>query len=180
MQMNNLKTSGHAVYAIQSHIVFVTKYRHKCITQQMIVSIKSQIQETCKKWRSELLEFNGESDHVHLLISSHPTVALSDLVANLKTVTSRRLRKDYEQHLRQYSGNRFFGRHHTQCLVLEQQIWRQLSSTSETKKVRLANPPPGCGGMREYIIKSIFITFLACPKVYSTIFFTIHSLPSKR
>ena len=108
MQMNNLKTSGHAVYAIQSHIVFVTKYRHKCITQQMIVSIKSQIQETCKKWRSELLEFNGESDHVHLLISSHPTVALSDLVANLKTVTSRRLRKDYEQHLRQYYWKQVF------------------------------------------------------------------------
>lgn len=102
MQENILKTSGHAVYALQTHIVFVTKYRHKCITQDMLVSLKSQVQQVCQKWRSDLIEFNGECDHLHLLISSHPTVAISELVASLKTVTSRRVRSEFVLHLRPF------------------------------------------------------------------------------
>lgn len=102
MQANILKTSGHAAYALQTHIVFVTKYRHKCITQPMLISLKEQVQQICVKWRSDLMEFNGESDHLHLLISSHPTVAISELVASLKTVTSRRMRSEFAEHLRPY------------------------------------------------------------------------------
>lgn len=40
-----------------------------------------------------LLEFNGESDHLHLLIELPPTQALSSVVNSLKTVSSRLLRK---------------------------------------------------------------------------------------
>lgn len=42
---------------------------------------------------SELREFNGESDHVHMLIELPPTQALSPVVNSLKTVSSRLLRK---------------------------------------------------------------------------------------
>ena len=42
-----------------------------------------------------LVEFNGEHDHVHLLINYPPKVALSNLVASLKGVSSRMLRKEF-------------------------------------------------------------------------------------
>lgn len=102
MQQNILKTSGHAAYALQTHIVFVTKYRHKCLSAPMLASMKGQLESVCAKWRSELMEFNGEADHVHLLVSSHPTVAVSDLVSSLKTVTARRMRSEFAAHLKSY------------------------------------------------------------------------------
>ncbi|MCA2865864.1 MAG: transposase, partial [Microcystis sp. M049S1] len=40
-------------------------------------------------WDSTLLDFNGESDYVHLIIDDKPDIALSKLIANLKTVSSR-------------------------------------------------------------------------------------------
>jgi putative transposase len=102
MQENALNTSGHAAYALQVHIVFVTKYRHKCLTLTMLESMQRQISAVCEKWRCALIEFNGEEDHVHLLASIHPTVAVSDLVSNLKTVTARRMRSEFAQHLRPF------------------------------------------------------------------------------
>ncbi len=47
----------------------------------------------CKKFRAELVEFNGEEDHVHLLINYPQTVAVSQLVNSLKGVSSRLIRK---------------------------------------------------------------------------------------
>ncbi|WP_084137619.1 IS200/IS605 family transposase [Moraxella caprae] len=61
------------------HLVLVTKYR--------------------KKWGVELLEFNGEADHVHLLLDMHPNIMPSKFINNLKTVTSRLMRKEFAKHL---------------------------------------------------------------------------------
>ncbi|MDU2950389.1 MAG: IS200/IS605 family transposase [Bifidobacterium longum] len=50
----------------------------------------------------ESAEFNGETDHVHLLVSFPPTVELSRLVNSLKGVSSRYLRRDYPELARHY------------------------------------------------------------------------------
>jgi putative transposase len=42
-----------------------------------------------------LAEFNGQEDHVHLLVQYPPKVAFSHLVNSLKGVASRRLRQDF-------------------------------------------------------------------------------------
>ena len=102
MRHNVLQTSGHAAYALQTHIVFVTKYRHKCLTAEMLNTMKAQIERVCLKWRCRLMEFNGELDHVHLLVSSHPTVAVASLVTNLKMVTARSMRSEFAQHLKPF------------------------------------------------------------------------------
>lgn len=44
-----------------------------------------------------LIEFNGEDDHVHLLINYPPKVAISNLVNSLKGLSSRHLRKDFPE-----------------------------------------------------------------------------------
>jgi putative transposase len=44
-----------------------------------------------------LIEFNGEAGHLYLLFSAMPKVALSALVNNLKTVSSRLIRKEFKQ-----------------------------------------------------------------------------------
>lgn len=75
----------------------------------MLERMQEIFSSTLKKWEGELLEFNGEADHVHLLISVNPKVQPSKLVNNLKTVSSRLLRKEFGEHLNQvYRGKPIF------------------------------------------------------------------------
>ncbi len=48
-------------------------------------------------FESELLEFNGENDHVHLLISYPPKHSISAMVNSLKGVSSRRLKEQFPE-----------------------------------------------------------------------------------
>ena len=91
---------GHrSVYNLNIHLVLVTKYRRKIITAAMLSRLHEIFQETCAKWRTGLTDFNGETDHVHLVIDYPPDVEVSKLVNNLKTVSSRLIRKDFAEEL---------------------------------------------------------------------------------
>ena len=70
----------------------------------------------CEDVGCELVEFNGETAHVHLLLNSPPTVALSRLVNSLTGVSSRRLRQEFPDLTRHdwrarrlWSGSSFAG-----------------------------------------------------------------------
>lgn len=58
--------------------------------------------EICKDFEATLIEFNGESDHVHLLIHYPPKYAISKLVNSLKGVSSRLLRKAFGAEVLKY------------------------------------------------------------------------------
>ena len=111
MQVKSFSTSGHAVYSLNVHFVFVTKYRHARLSAAMLASIQRHIDALCTQWRCRLIEFNGEADHVHLLIEMHTTVAVSALASSLKTVTARQIRREFAQYLRTYYWNRASGLH---------------------------------------------------------------------
>jgi putative transposase len=116
MNMQVLKTLHHCTYDLKCHLVLVTKYRRKAITKEMLAWLQQHFSRLLLNWECELLEFNGEADHVHLLISINPKVQPSKLVNNLKTVTSRLLRKAYADHLsRFYYKPVFWSR--TYCLL---------------------------------------------------------------
>ena len=84
-----------SVYLLTAHIVFVYKYQRKLLNQERLTRVESILIETVQKWECEVKEISGESDHVHLLIDYPPKVALSKLIANLKTVSSRLYRKEF-------------------------------------------------------------------------------------
>ena len=50
----------------------------------------------------EVLEFGGEKDHIHVLFETPPQIQLSKLVNTLKTVSSRLIKKDFEEYLKDY------------------------------------------------------------------------------
>jgi putative transposase len=60
------------------------------------------MREACADFETELAEFNGEYNHVHLLVSFPPKVALSKLVNSLKGVFSRRMRQEFPDLRRHY------------------------------------------------------------------------------
>ncbi len=75
------------------HLVFVTKYRKKVFSKQILADLKDIFTSICLDFESKLVEFEGEEDHVHLLINYPPKVAVSKLVNSLKGVSSRLIRK---------------------------------------------------------------------------------------
>ncbi|MDJ0746435.1 MAG: IS200/IS605 family transposase [Xenococcaceae cyanobacterium MO_167.B27] len=91
-----------SVYKLNAHMVFVTKYRKKVIDQEILERLHMIFKETLDKWGCQLNDFNGESDHCHLLIEFKPDVQLSKLIANLKTVSSRLIRKEYPEPSNKY------------------------------------------------------------------------------
>jgi putative transposase len=57
---------------------------------------------TVEDFGCKVVEFNGETEHIHLLVNLPPTVALSRLVNSLKGVSSRRLRQEFPDLARHY------------------------------------------------------------------------------
>jgi putative transposase len=102
MEKIKLKSHFHCVYNLQYHLVLVTKYRRKCFNAEILLFLKETCEELCQKWDCTLVEFGGEEDHIHLLISCHPSMQMSRFVNNLKTVTSRLTRKKFAKYLQQY------------------------------------------------------------------------------
>ncbi len=77
-------------------MVFVTKYRKKVLTRAILARMQEIFEGVCQKTKCLLLEFGGESNHVHLLIDLHPDNNISNLVCTLKSVASRMLWKEFE------------------------------------------------------------------------------------
>jgi len=102
MKKQELKQLYHCTFNLNYHLVIVTKYRRKCITSAMLARLKLICKDLTKKWECELLEFNGEADHLHLLLSLNPKVTPSIFVNNLKTVTSRLIRKEFSEQLKKF------------------------------------------------------------------------------
>ena len=103
---NTLRRGRHVVYNIHIHLVFVTKYRGKVFTKEILNELDLILSQVCQDFDAELVEFNGEQDHVHLLVNYPPKVSVSSLVNSLKGVSSRMIRKNnYPSIDRQLWGN---------------------------------------------------------------------------
>lgn len=89
----SLRRGRTCVFLLHAHLVFVTKYRRDVFTKQVLDDLKEIFSDICGDFGAYLVEFDGEMDHVHLLVNYPPTVALSKLVNSLKGVSSRLIRK---------------------------------------------------------------------------------------
>lgn len=90
---NDIRHGRHCVFLMHVHLVFVTKYRRDVFTKEILNDLKPIFSSVCKDFESELIECDGEDDHVHLLINYPPKVAVSRLANSLKGVSSRLIRK---------------------------------------------------------------------------------------
>lgn len=101
MSVNNeWRTGRHCVFKNMVHLVFVTKYRRDVLTRLMLERMEELLKETCTQMDCELVEFNGEDDHVHLMVQVHPKLAVSNLVGKLKGKSAYFLRQEFNKELK--------------------------------------------------------------------------------
>jgi len=90
---NEIRAGRHCVFMMHVHLVFVTKYRRGVFTKQILGDLREVLKGVCADFEAELVEFDGEDDHVHLLVNYPPKVSVSVLVNSLKGVSSRMIRQ---------------------------------------------------------------------------------------
>jgi putative transposase len=95
----SIRKSSHAVFCIHLHIVLVTKYRRKVITSEILTRLQEIFTEICQDQKNILIECNGESDHIHLLVNLSPDNNISEFVKILKSTSSRLIRKEFKSHV---------------------------------------------------------------------------------
>ena len=81
----------HSCFLLQYHIVFVTKYRHPVLTGKVKDVVYERIHYVADQRGFHILEINGESDHVHILMEADTTTSPAELANVLK-------HKQHEKH----------------------------------------------------------------------------------
>lgn len=94
------ESHSRGVSSLTAHLVLVTKSRKKVIDSEILKKLEDIVKNICEKWGCDVVEFNAEADHVHLLFQYYPQMQLSKFINNLKTVTSRMVRKEFAEKLK--------------------------------------------------------------------------------
>ena len=89
----DLRRGRHVVFNLHVRLVFVAKYRRKVFTKEILDDMRQIFESVCTDFEAQLVEFDGENDHVHLLVNYPPKVSISKLVNSLKGVSSRMIRQ---------------------------------------------------------------------------------------
>lgn len=97
-----VSTGRHCVFVLHAHLVFVTEYRHPVFSNRHLARMEEIMRDVAADFDCGIAEFNGEANHVHLLVTFPPKVALSKLVNSLKGVSSRRMRQEFPELVRHY------------------------------------------------------------------------------
>ncbi|MBF0440290.1 MAG: IS200/IS605 family transposase [Oligoflexales bacterium] len=101
------RTGRSCVFKNYVHLVFITKYRRGIFTESILNRLNTIFDETCNQMDAKLIEFSGEDDHVHLMISCPPKLAIANLVGKLKGKSSYLLRQEYWPQIK----TKFWGEH---------------------------------------------------------------------
>ena len=92
-----LQKSCHSVYALHYHLVLVIKYRRRVLSEKILEQLKDIIYKIASDFQVNILEQEGDNDHVHLLFSCKPTLEMTKFINAIKGVTSRLIQKEFPE-----------------------------------------------------------------------------------
>jgi putative transposase len=91
MRKESWKSTGTAVYNLNYHFVWSTKYRKKVLRAPVDETLKEAIKALCQEHGYELIALEVMEDHVHVFLSAPPKVAPAIIAKILKGSTARTL-----------------------------------------------------------------------------------------
>ena len=103
MDNTQYKHLSHCKYLCQYHLIWCPKFRFDVLKGEVEVSLKRILTEIATKYDYEILEMEVMSDHVHIFIGAKPTVAPTDIVRTLKSISAIELFKEFPSLKRFYS-----------------------------------------------------------------------------
>jgi len=104
------RKTAHSVYDLKYHIVWITKYRKPVLRGEIALRVRELVRQTCATLDVQILSGHVSADHVHLLVSVPPSLAVSDLVKRLKGRSSRKMLEEFGELSRQFWGRHLWAR----------------------------------------------------------------------
>ena len=101
--MSEYKTLNHCRYLAQYHIIWCPKFRFTVLRGDVQTKLKEILQTISERYQYEIIEQEVMPDHIHLFISAKPTVAPTDIVRTLKSMSAIELFKAFPQLKKCYS-----------------------------------------------------------------------------
>ena len=99
--MNKLDKNSNCVYSLWYHFIVVVKYRQKVFTNNDIIeSLKELTNKISEEHCVEIIQQECGIDHLHILFKAKPTLDITKYINALKGRTSRELRKQYQDFLK--------------------------------------------------------------------------------
>lgn len=127
------------VYSIQYHIVWCVKYRHKVLTPKIEKRLYEILNKIAEDNSFQILECNGDLDHIHLLINCSPQHYIPDMIKALKGVSARLLMKEYEEELKKKLwGGHLWNPSYLVATVsenIEEQIRKYIQNQKSSKEI---------------------------------------------
>lgn len=90
-----LDSNNHSVFLMYYHLVFVVKYRRNVIDDTISDFAKEKFVSLSEKYNITLVEWNHDTDHVHILFKAQPNSELSKFINAYKSASSRLIKKDF-------------------------------------------------------------------------------------
>jgi len=82
-----MKTTRHATYNLNYHLVWLPKYRNSVLVNEVADRVRTILHEIADDKGLEILDLTVQPDHVHLFVSSPPKT---------RTIPSRQLVQRYQ------------------------------------------------------------------------------------
>ena len=102
--MSEFRKGSHTVYDIEYHIVWITKYRYKVLQGKIAERLRELLRQGCEAHKITIIRGGVNLDHVHMLISSPPTLAPSKIMQYLKGRSSKMLQEEFQELRKRYWG----------------------------------------------------------------------------
>lgn len=138
----NLDTNAHSVFSLHYHLILVTKYRKPVFDDEISERARTLFEAIAPNYKIEVLEWNHDQDHVHILFKAQPKTELSKFINAYKSASSRVLKKGFPSIRNQLWQDLFWSR--SFCLlssggapieVIRQYIKEQGSNDDKTKSL---------------------------------------------
>ncbi len=98
--MDSYNRRGHSKYSLKVHLIFVTKYRKKIFkSDKRANDMKQFLHDISQTYDYEIIQMETDKDHIHILLSYHPNVSISNIVKQLKQYSTYQMWKYHEEYL---------------------------------------------------------------------------------
>lgn len=101
-----LDTNAHSVFLLHYHLILVVKYRRKVFTDEISNRAREIFEYIAPNYKIELVEWNHDKDHVHILFKGQPKTEISKFINAYKSASSRLLKKEFP--------------------IIRQQLWKEM------------------------------------------------------
>ena len=108
--MVEYRTSGHAIFDLKYHVVWITKYRYKILRGRVAERARDLIRQSCEARGVTIVRGAISPDHVHMLLSAPAQLAPAKLVQYIKGRSSRRLQDEFPELRKRYWGQHLWAR----------------------------------------------------------------------